>query len=73
MSKSFFRGKGAPRMQTPNLNLEARAMGAPAYTARAAGGAQQKDLAAALAINNGRKLGPLAKTSASNAPGPKKV
>ncbi len=60
-------------MQAPNLNLESRALGAPAYNARAAAGAAQKDLGAALAINNGRKLGPLAKTSASNAPGPKKV
>lgn len=73
MSTSFFKSKGAPRIQSPNLNLEARAMGAPAYSARAAAGGAQKDLGMALGINKARKLGPLAKTSASDAPGPKKV
>lgn len=56
----------------PNLNMEARSFSAPAYSGRQAGGTAAKDLAAAMAYKQ-NKLGPLAKTSAVAAPGPKKV
>jgi hypothetical protein len=71
MSTSFFHSKGPQMQAVPNLNLEARAIGAPGFSARTSAGAASKDLGAALGINKGRKLGPLAKTSASDAPGPK--
>ena len=71
MGTNFFHAK-PNRVGAPNLNMEARAVSAPGYTARQSAGAAAKDLAAASVYKN-RKLGPLAKTAASAAPGPKRV
>jgi hypothetical protein len=72
MGTNFFHAKASP-VGAPNLNMEARAISAPAYTARQASGGAMKDLAAAQGIYKARALGPLAKTAAVAAPGPKKV
>jgi hypothetical protein len=72
MGTNFFKAK-PNRISGGNLNMEARAISAPGYTARQAGGTASKDLAAANALYKNRKEGPLSKTAASNAPGPKKV
>jgi hypothetical protein len=71
MGTNFFQAK-PPRVGANNINMEARAISAPSYMARAAGGSAQKDLAAA-SVYKGSKYGGPSKTSAKAAPGPKKV
>jgi hypothetical protein len=63
-SHAFFKGK-AGNISASNTNLTARAIGAPGFAGRAAGGERTKDLAAAKAINMGKA--PLAKTTGSSA------
>jgi hypothetical protein len=75
MGSSFFSGKGSAAMRanpSSGMNMEARAIGAGGYAARAAGGARTKDLAVAKAF---MKNPPKATTgtAASNARGPKRI
>jgi len=53
MGSGFFKNNAgaAPKIGATNTNLEARAIGAPAYAGRAAGTGAAKDIAAASAIN----------------------
>jgi len=62
-----------PKIQPTGLNFEARALSAPAYAGRIAGGKAEKDIAAAQAIYKAGSLKPTMKDAASDAPGPKKV
>ena len=74
MGSKFFKptmSPGAPKVGT-SMNMEARALGGPAYNARSAGMAAQKDLGAAAGLGK-TGLKPGLKTAASNAPGPKKL
>ena len=73
MGSSFFKGQGkGPAISGGNPGLEARAIGASSYGARASGAAAQKSLGTALAINNAafKSHGPL-KNSAAYPKGPK--
>lgn len=72
MGTNFFAATRSKINPSSGLNMEAKAIGAPGYAARAAGGAAQKDLAAAAAYKGNKFGGPM-KTSAKAAPGPKKV
>jgi hypothetical protein len=72
-TKNFFKPMMSKGIQASGLNLEARAGGAGAYAARAAGTGAQKDIAAAQSLYKSSKLGPTRGDAASNAPGPKKV
>jgi hypothetical protein len=67
-SNSFFK-PSAPRIGPSGTNLEARAMGAGNYAARAAAGGAQKDLGAAMAINKSKFKSQ--KTNGAYAKGPK--
>lgn len=72
MGTSFFKSRSPTKIGGSNLNLEARAIGAPGFSGRAAGGRAQKDLGAALGLS---KAGGAKKVTGSSAyaPGPKKV
>lgn len=73
MGTSFFKANSKPGIKpATSMNMEARAIGANAYAAKASGQAAQKDLGALAGLGHGG-LKPTAKTAASNAPGPKKV
>jgi hypothetical protein len=66
---NFFKKHAMP---SQGLNMEARAMGASGYAARAAGTGAQKALATAMgATKSGLKA--TTKDAASNAPGPKRT
>lgn len=68
---NFFNAKKHP-FTASGTNLQARAIGASSYSSRSAGSGASKDIAAAkAAVQHGMKA--TTKTSASNAPGPKKV
>lgn len=73
MGTEFFRSMVKPPKigGTGNINMEARAIGAPGYAARASAGAAQKDLGAAMAYRGSKYSGPTG--TSAKAPGPKKV
>ena len=72
MGSQFFKGKSPSIGGSSNSGLEARAIGSSAYGVRSAGGASQKDIGAAQAINKAaiKSHGPL-KRSAAYPKGPK--
>lgn len=71
MGTKFF--AKTPQSSTPNMNMQGRAMGAAAYAAPRFGGAASKDLGAALGANAAGMSKPVAKSAASDAPGPKRI
>lgn len=72
MGTEFFRSmKPAKLGGSQNINMEARAISAPGYAARASAGAAQKDLGAAMAYRGSKYGGPTG--TSAKAPGPKKV
>lgn len=73
MGSSYFRGSGSKgsAFKAGNTNLTARAGGASAYASRSAGFGAQKNISAAKVM--AKYMKPMAKTAATNAPGPKKV
>jgi hypothetical protein len=71
MGSKFIKSPGVH--PTSGMNLEARSFGAFNYAAKGAGSAAAKDLGAAAAFGKNMKMGPVAKTAATDAPGPKKV
>lgn len=70
MGTHFFHGN-APSIKPNSTNLEARALGAPSYGGMRSAGAAAKDIGAAQGINRAGVLKPIAKTAATDAPGPK--
>lgn len=71
MGTKFFHSKPGVQIRASNPNMAARAFGSSQYTARASGGAAQKDLGAASAL--GKMKGTQVSRSSAYAPGPKKV
>lgn len=72
MGTKFMAGAKAPRIGPPGQNLEARAFGAPSFTAVRSGGAASKDIASAMALTRMNKLKPLTGSNAY-APSSKKI
>jgi hypothetical protein len=73
MGSNLFKGQSGKLPSTGGGGISfARAINSGAYAGRAAGGAQQKDLAAAQALYKARAGKPSVR-SAAFAPGPKKV
>ena len=73
MGTSMFKHKAepsGPKIGGGNLNMMARAQGAPAYSVERGMGNAGKDLAAAAAFGKAPS-GPVKKSAASDAPGPK--
>jgi hypothetical protein len=70
-SHAFF--KPVKSISPSGMNLEARAIGAGGFAAKAAGAGAQKDIAAASALYKAGRLTAATKDAASAAPGPKKV
>lgn len=73
MGTEFFRSMMKPPKigGAGNINMEARAISAPGYAARASAGAAQKDLGAAMGYRGNKYGGPTG--TSAKAPGPKKV
>lgn len=59
------------QFQSSGQNLQARAISAPGYAAKAAGGAAQKDIAAASAVYSNARLKPTSKDVVADVRGPK--
>lgn len=71
MGTKFFAQK-PPSMQPSNLNMEGRAISSGSFAGRAAGGAANKDIGAALALYKAHAMKP-SQRGAAYPPGPKKV
>jgi hypothetical protein len=71
MGTKFFQQK-PPSIGPSNLNMESRALNAGTFAGRAAGGAANKDLGAAIALYKAHALKPMQR-GAAYPPGPKKV
>lgn len=67
-TKNFFH---KANFQPSGLNLEARAGAAGGYASKGFSSGAQKDIGVAQALYKNAKLGPTAKTAATNAKGPK--
>lgn len=72
MGTRFFQPKASAISGGGNMNMESRAINAGAYTGRAASGAANKDIAAAMALYKAHAMKPSIR-SAAYPPGPKKV
>lgn len=71
MGSKFFAQK-PPSMTPSNLNMEGRAISAGSYAGRAAGGAANKDIGAAMALYKAHGFKPQQR-GAAYPPSPKKV
>jgi hypothetical protein len=71
MGTKFFQPK-SPGFTPQGIGLEARSIGASSFAGRAAGGAANKDIGAAMALYKAHALKPHTGSSAY-APGPKKL
>jgi len=63
MGTHFFQKKAGGNLGPSNLNLEARAIGAPSFAGKSAGMGAQKALGAAMKVNQNKE--PLAKSDRS--------
>lgn len=71
MGTKFFQPKQTA-IAPSNLNMESRALNSGAFAGRAAGGAANKDIGAAMALYKAHALKPMQR-GAAYPPGPKKV